>query len=224
MAGLEPATDWLPIAPAAHYHCGGVVTDLHGATTLPGLWAAGEVACTGVHGANRLASNSLLEGMVFGPRVIEAIASRHRRPHPHRGHAGRARHPRPLGRQRHRWKIDGRAAAAVGYSLPRRSRHAARTPPAGDDDRGRCAAFRDVARGNGNSRRGCGGHARRATSRPAREELRNLVTVGHAILAMALARAESRGAHTRTDFPLTDPRLRVRFVVGGVPEAPDPLP
>jgi L-aspartate oxidase len=71
--GLDPAIDWLPIAPAAHYHCGGVVTDLDGATALPGLWAAGEVACTGVHGANRLASNSLLEGMVFGPRVIEAI-------------------------------------------------------------------------------------------------------------------------------------------------------
>ena len=72
-AGLDPATDLLPIAPAAHYQCGGVVTDLQGATSLPGLWAAGEVTCTGVHGANRLASNSLLEGMVFGPRVIEAI-------------------------------------------------------------------------------------------------------------------------------------------------------
>ena len=71
--GLDPATDWLPIAPAADYQCGGIVTDLDGATSLPGLWAAGEVACTGIHGANRLASNSLLEGMVFGPRVIEAI-------------------------------------------------------------------------------------------------------------------------------------------------------
>ena len=71
--GLDPATDWLPIAPAAHYLCGGVVTDLDGATSLPGLWAAGEVACSGVHGANRLASNSLLEGMVFGFRVVEAI-------------------------------------------------------------------------------------------------------------------------------------------------------
>ena len=72
-AGLDPATDWLPIAPAAHYTIGGVVTDLDGATALPGLWAAGEVACTGVHGANRLASNSLLEGMVFSARVVEAI-------------------------------------------------------------------------------------------------------------------------------------------------------
>ncbi|HVF32019.1 MAG TPA: FAD-binding protein, partial [Acidimicrobiales bacterium] len=72
--GLDPGTDWLPIAPAAHYLSGGIVTDLDGASALPGLWAAGEVACTGVHGANRLASNSLLEGMVFAPRVIEAIA------------------------------------------------------------------------------------------------------------------------------------------------------
>src|SRR3954447_12717762 len=71
--GLDPATDWLPIAPAAHYLCGGVVTDLDGATSLPGLWAAGETACNGVHGANRLASNSLLDGMVFAPRVVEAI-------------------------------------------------------------------------------------------------------------------------------------------------------
>ncbi len=71
--GLDPSTDWLPIAPAAHYFCGGVVTDLDGATSLPGLWAAGEAACSGVHGANRLASNSLLEGMVFGARVVEAI-------------------------------------------------------------------------------------------------------------------------------------------------------
>src|SRR5206468_3916941 len=71
--GLDPSADWLPIAPAAHYLSGGIVTDLDGASTMPGLWACGEVACTGVHGANRLASNSLLEGMVFAPRVVEAI-------------------------------------------------------------------------------------------------------------------------------------------------------
>src|SRR5699024_4275062 len=73
LVGLDPAVDLLPVAPAAHYTCGGILTDLDGATSLPGLWAAGEVACSGVHGANRLASNSLLEGMVFGPRAIEAI-------------------------------------------------------------------------------------------------------------------------------------------------------
>ena len=73
--GLDPGRDWLPVAPAAHYLCGGVLTDLDGATALPGLWAAGEAACTGVHGANRLASNSLLEGMVFGARATEAVLS-----------------------------------------------------------------------------------------------------------------------------------------------------
>ena len=74
-AGLDPGREWLPVAPAAHYVSGGVLVDLDGATALPGLWAAGEVACTGVHGANRLASNSLLEGMVFGARCVEAILS-----------------------------------------------------------------------------------------------------------------------------------------------------
>src|SRR4051812_4854057 len=80
--GLDPSTDWLPIAPAAHYLSGGLVTDLDGATSLPGLWASGEAACTGVHGANRLASNSLLEGMVFAPRVVEAIAAGKEAPAP----------------------------------------------------------------------------------------------------------------------------------------------
>src|SRR5206468_7402845 len=80
--GLDPTRDWLPIAPAAHYLSGGVVTDLDGATGLPGLWACGEVACTGVHGANRLASNSLLEGMVFAPRVVEAIEAGRDGPQP----------------------------------------------------------------------------------------------------------------------------------------------
>ena len=74
-AGLDPTRDWLPVAPAAHYLSGGVLADLDGATTLPRLWACGETACSGVHGANRLASNSLLDGLVFGERVVRAIAS-----------------------------------------------------------------------------------------------------------------------------------------------------
>ena len=73
-AGLDPAHDWLPVAPAAHYLSGGIVVDLDGASALPHLWAAGEAACSGVHGANRLASNSLLDGLVFGARVVDAIS------------------------------------------------------------------------------------------------------------------------------------------------------
>ena len=85
--GLDLATDRLPVGPAAHYLMGGVATDLDGRTSMPGLFAAGEVACTGVHGANRLASNSLLEGLVFGGRAGDGHArlvgrslARHRAP------------------------------------------------------------------------------------------------------------------------------------------------
>jgi L-aspartate oxidase len=72
--GLDLARDLLPVAPAAHYCMGGVLTDANGRTTQPGLYAVGEVACTGVHGANRLASNSLLEGLVFGLRLADGLA------------------------------------------------------------------------------------------------------------------------------------------------------
>jgi L-aspartate oxidase len=220
-AGLDPAHDLLPIAPAAHYQCGGVVTDLRGATSLPNLWAAGEVTCTGVHGANRLASNSLLEGMVFGPRVIEAIG---------RGVAG----PEPSGAMRAVLDETAGASSTDGVIGGRsidphaRSLSPARLADAGLDAM-RGIVQREMTRGAGVLRSAASLEATRravdavagnvATARrtAAVEELRNLTTVASAILAGALAREESRGAHTRTDFPERSEDFRVRLVLEGVP-------
>ena len=210
-AGLDPARDFLPIAPAAHYHCGGIVTDLDGASSLPGLWAAGEVACTGVHGANRLASNSLLEGMVFGPRVIEAIGRGIDAPSP----TGAMRAVLPGG--------DGNGVIG-GRTIEVREPPA--TPPVtGSADQLREQLQRAMTRGAGVLRdeRSLAetGTVIAATlaSVPAlppgaeREELRNLATVGWATLRAADLRRESRGCHTREDFPDPDPALRLRLVV-----------
>ena len=193
--GLDPARDWLPIAPAAHYSCGGVLADLDGATTLPGLGVAGEVACNGVHGANRLASNSLLDGMVFGPRVVEAID---------RGVDG----PSPTGAMRS--VLGGGEIGAVpidvpaaepGRPLDREVLQRTMTAHAGVL---RSAASLEV------SAAACGGEG--AGDGPADWELRNLAVVGRALCAAALVREESRGAHARSDHPEPESRLRCRFV------------
>ena len=211
LAGLDPSRDYLPIAPAAHYHCGGILTDLNGASSLPGLWAAGEVACTGVHGANRLASNSLLEGMVFGPRVIEAIG---------RGVDG----PLPTGAMRAVLPGTEQPGVIGGRRWPLPE------PPAADPVEGSVGELRDrlqrsMTRGAGVLRdeRSLAETGAMAASTLAsidglppgagREELRNLATVGWGLLMVAAARRESRGCHTREDYPDGDPAFKLRLVV-----------
>lgn len=196
--GLDPAVDWLPIAPAAHYSCGGVVADLDGASSLPGLWVAGETGCNGVMGANRLASNSLLDGMVFGPRVVEAIE---------RGADG----PTATGAMRSvlgGGDIGGRKLdlppVGTGAIPDRDSLQRVMTLNAGVL---RSAESLDVAAA------ACDG-VTDGDDLPS-WELRNLATVGRVLCAAALAREESRGSHTRSDFEATRDDLRVRFVVGG---------
>jgi L-aspartate oxidase len=223
--GLVPGTDWIPVSPAAHYMCGGVVTDLDGATALPGLWAAGEVACTGVHGANRLASNSLLEGMVFGARVVEAVLA---------GREG----PLPTGVMETVLRPGDTGPGSVpSVSLGRPARVPAGSVPDGQgafrnrsrlDDRGRSEGRHDadaVADLQRAMTSGAGVVRSAASLESAREslasaaasarrasELDNLVSLGDALVAAALARQETRGGHRRADFPETSASFSHRFV------------
>ncbi|MDQ1397409.1 MAG: L-aspartate oxidase [Acidimicrobiaceae bacterium] len=204
--GLDPARDWLPIAPAAHYLSGGIVTDLDGASSLPGLWACGEAACTGVHGANRLASNSLLEGMVFAPRVVEAIESGK-----DRADASGAMRA-VLAEQGDVLEIEPVIRMRIPEAPPpdvagqRSSLQRTMTAAAGTLRSATSLAEADAALGRLDLR---------GTASPPVCELRNLVEVGRALVAAAMAREESRGAHTRTDFPETSPRFERRLVIYG---------
>jgi L-aspartate oxidase len=123
-AGFDPAVEPIPVAPAAHYTMGGVVTDLDGRTELPGLYAAGECACTGVHGANRLASNSLLECLVFGRRAALASLGEPDLPAPN----GQSPIPEPLQAvtpeiRRSLWQDAGLVRDAAGLERLRRAPH-----------------------------------------------------------------------------------------------------
>ncbi|MCZ7529917.1 MAG: L-aspartate oxidase [Acidimicrobiia bacterium] len=194
--GLDPGVDWLPVAPAAHYLCGGVAVDLDGATTVPGLWACGEVAASGVHGANRLASNSLLDGLVFSGRCVEALArgkSSAERSGVLCGGSGRG--PVPDGNT----SLDSITPAEpeTADAVPSlEALQVTMTREAGvvrtAESLERAAAVLDSFRGG-------------ATFPDGREEaeLDNLVITGHALVASALRREESRGTHQRADHPGT---------------------
>jgi L-aspartate oxidase len=186
--GLDLGTDRIPVGPAAHYVMGGVETDLWGRTTVLGLYAAGEVACTGVHGANRLASNSLLEGLVFGARAAQAmlvpgedlapfsfLATSQLVSGTNRGAKGQL--PTEEDVRALMWNAVGllRDGAGLQIALERLDGWYA----ALGSDRGRVAA---------------------------------LVTVGRLMAHAALRREETRGGHARTDFPRRDDvKFRIHF-------------
>ncbi len=176
-AGFDPATDLVPVTPAQHYASGGVRTDLHGRTSVPGLYACGEVACTGVHGANRLASNSLLEGLVFGHRIAAELA------------AGLPDQADPAER-------DG--SPALLSNDARFYVQGAMTTEAGVVRSGTslAAAAERLARLG----------AERVTDEASTEawETTNLHAVAATLVAHAALREESRGGHWRADFPERD--------------------
>jgi L-aspartate oxidase len=194
---LELDRDLIPVRPAAHYLMGGILTDVHGRTTLPGLYAAGEAACTGVHGANRLASNSLLEGLVFGALAADAMAS------------DSSRLP-PL-EQAH---VDPSASDAVGNTLD------ANTERWIEDLRANMWKHAGLLRdANGletmqHTLDALAGTMPRGLTRRA-IEARNLHTIASIITASALGRHESRGAHYRNDYPRRDAEARHSIMRNG---------
>jgi L-aspartate oxidase len=174
-AGIDPLRRPIPIAPAAHYHMGGVWTDVRGRTSLQGLWAAGECAATGVHGANRLASNSLLEAVVFAARVAEDIAGLHLLAAPSHWPTSEQQFP-----------------GSTGSDLPReqdlRKLMSRRVGVVRDSD-GLAEALIEIVR------------IERKAAAPA---LRHMATAALLVVAAAWRRRESRGAHCRKDFDRPD--------------------
>jgi L-aspartate oxidase len=213
--GLDLATDLVPVAPAQHYHSGGVVTDLVGRSTLPGLYAVGEVACTGVHGANRLASNSLLEGLVFAHRAAHDIA--------HRVESGALRPAEPVERP-------GAEALVAGAARSRVQRIATDGAGVLRSAAGLAAAAAALAGVRTDAHRAPDGDGSQPVAGPqvAEWETTNVHQVATVLAATAATRRETRGGHLRSDHPDTDDAwlLRVEATLapdGTLTQHPTPL-
>ncbi|WP_333794632.1 L-aspartate oxidase [Hyphomicrobium sp.] len=187
-AGIDPVREPIPVAPAAHYHMGGVASDLSGRTSLEGLWAVGEVASTGLHGANRLASNSLLEAVVLGARVADDI----RRlvtpavAHP-AGRTYRTGGVRPLDA--------GRRASLIDRLRKTMTTHVGVVRDGAGLDKA-IAIVRDIGMEAGDDR-----------------TVANMALAAEIIGGSALMRTESRGGHSRSDYPDPDPAQQYRSAV-----------
>lgn len=193
--GLDIARDWIPVAPAAHYLMGGVRTNVYGETAVEGLYACGEVACVGVHGANRLASNSLLDGLVFGGRIAERLLAR-----TEKADAG------PEFRCSTLRDAAGTDYAGLRVALQKRmdAHLGPIREPAGLEEALRF--FEDHE------------YLQQCTATDTGAmEVHNLFLVGSLVTEAALARRESRGGHYRTDYPAPRESWRRRLIYQRVP-------
>ncbi len=180
-AGYDLSTDLIPVAPAAHYMIGGVRVDIDGRTSVPGLYAAGEVTASGLHGANRLASNSLLEGLVFSRRIVRQLATGKPPMRPARVVSGPSESAAAFTFERGKETLQETMSTFVGMS-----RSSGSLGEAAHIVGGLCRLL-DVS-----------------LSRPQELELQNLVTTAALLTHAAWVREESRGTHRRTDFPARD--------------------
>jgi L-aspartate oxidase len=214
--GFDWSREPVPVAPAAHYWMGGIATDLDGRTSLPGFYAVGEVACTGLHGANRLASNSLLESIVFAHRCAAAIV-RGTAPVTATGAAGADRGTRMT------VAPAGRADATnprLGLSEP--TRHELRQLMQ------RTAGVHRSADGLREAREMLAGWHRAApdavSATVEQLETANLLQLARLVVQSALVREESRGAHSRADHPHTDPAYAGHLAVDRAQPRPRLVP